>query len=769
MKKILSWLLAISMTAAISIGGTLAYLTDTDEDVNVMTVGQVKIDQLEYERVDVESKDDDAKVQEFHDNKPLYPAVTEDGFDYKPGDTYVDWEQIGKDGYTSGIWNPEKINNEVDKMVFVKNKGDWDAYVRTVFAFEAGSYTNLTDYLNDVHLNLNETDWAWSWVETPITIGEGSYFVATATYNKVLEPGKLTEISLSQIALDSSVTNADVAGFGDTYQVLVQSQAVQVAGFTDADTALNEAFGAVPPKYPFENDNPTNGISMSKALHYYEGGSTKITTKVSNVIFGTPDKFAEKVAGLDGVLVDVEQDVPVYAYYVPNGSNYDIYFLANDDIYTPVNSADLFNGMSKLVSVDTSNLNVSRTEDMTMMFMGCTVLSDIDLSRWDTSKVTSLFASFANCKALSAPAMDNWDTSNVTTIRALFSGADGLSKLDVTNWDTSKVTAMNNVFYGCKLLTAIPGIEGWDTSKVTDMGQMFTACKGLTSLDLSEWDTGSVQYFRGTFRGCTNLTNLDIGNWDVSNVLEFNSMFSGDGAAMKLTEIDVTNWNPVSCTSTAYMFYGCSNITSLDLSKWNVPNLGNMYHMFTDCNKLVSVNFGDWETDVLWSVDGMFNDCWALKSVDMSTFNVSNVTEFCQMFESCSSLETIIGLENWNTAKGQTFEEMFDGCKSLKVLDLSGFDTRSSNVSFKSQVNGKNLILQEFLNGCTSLEKITFGPYFSFDGDGSATGNLVFKMISATDVEGWDGNWYDAEGNAYAPSDILEETARTYYAVKPSN
>ena len=147
-------------------GAALAYLTDTDEDVNVMTLGNVKIDQLEYERVDDEASGEDAKVQEFHDNKPLYPAVTEEGFDYVPGNTVVDWEQIGKDNYTSDIWNPEKINNELDKMVFVKNKGASDAYVRTIFAFEAGKYTTLGEFKSMMHLNLNETDFTWNWIAT---------------------------------------------------------------------------------------------------------------------------------------------------------------------------------------------------------------------------------------------------------------------------------------------------------------------------------------------------------------------------------------------------------------------------------------------------------------------------------------------------------------------------------------------------------------------------------------------------------------------------
>ena len=251
MKKIIAWLLVLALTAAVSIGATLAYLTDTDEDVNVMTLGKVKIDQLEYERVDDETADDDATVQEFHDNKPIYPAVTDKDFDYdNPGDTYVDWTQIGKDDYTSDIWDPTKINNEIDKMVFVKNKGDYDAYVRSVFAFEANGYT-FEAFQELFHLNLNDTDWTWEWAQEPVEIPdkEGTattnYFIATATYNKVLKPGELTEISLSQIALDPKADNADIAGFGDTYQVLVKSQGIQAYGIEGPDAALNEGFGVL--------------------------------------------------------------------------------------------------------------------------------------------------------------------------------------------------------------------------------------------------------------------------------------------------------------------------------------------------------------------------------------------------------------------------------------------------------------------------------------------------------------------------------------------
>lgn len=254
MKKIVSWFLVIVMTAAIAVGGTMAYLTDNDEDVNVLTVGNVKIDQLEYERVDIQTKDDDAIVQEFHNDKPLYPVVTDPSFDWSTDDAYTDWNQIGKND-NSGIWDPDLINNEQDKMVFVKNTGNYDAYVRTVFAFEAGCYT-WEEFQKQIHLNVNETDWTWEWIETPVTIGDSSFFLATATYKEPLNSGELTQPSLLQIAMDPSASNDEVLSFGDDYVVLTHSWAIQTEGFDDPDTAIEDGFYVVTTEqHPFKDES----------------------------------------------------------------------------------------------------------------------------------------------------------------------------------------------------------------------------------------------------------------------------------------------------------------------------------------------------------------------------------------------------------------------------------------------------------------------------------------------------------------------------------
>ncbi len=238
MKKVISWILILATTAAVAIGGTLAYMTDTDEDINVRTIGNVKIEQHEQERVDPEG--DGSQLQDFTENKTLYPAIVA---------PELNWEDAN-----GSLWDPTKINNELDKLVTVENTGDYEAFVRTVLAFEAGPYT-FEQFQEKMHLNLNETDWDWEWVTEPVIIGQSSFFLATATHKVALQPGETTAPSLLQVALDKTATNEDVHVFGDDYLILAASQAMQTEGFEDPVTALETGFYKVSPQeHPFSED-----------------------------------------------------------------------------------------------------------------------------------------------------------------------------------------------------------------------------------------------------------------------------------------------------------------------------------------------------------------------------------------------------------------------------------------------------------------------------------------------------------------------------------
>ena len=257
MKLNRKWILILSivLSVAIAAGGTMAYLQDTDEDVNVMTLGNVYIDQIEKERI--EQSDDNTSsenVKDFEDDKPLYPYVG----DLAWADEYQNWETGGANQLFT-----DEVKNVVDKFVFVENTGNSDAYVRTWFAFEQGDYTEAElDKL--LGININKTYWAFETVANNVEIEGGKYQIVVATYlgnvgadksehpNGMLPAGETTRPSLLQVYLDKTAGNEEVENLDSNgngkYDILVVSQAVQAAGFADAETALNAAFtnGAEP-------------------------------------------------------------------------------------------------------------------------------------------------------------------------------------------------------------------------------------------------------------------------------------------------------------------------------------------------------------------------------------------------------------------------------------------------------------------------------------------------------------------------------------------
>lgn len=252
MKRTVLLVVSIVMAVALAINGTIAYLTDTDSDVNVMTLGNVQIEQIEQER-------DDAGVVNtpFTQDKPLYPAYYEDG------ETDLD-----------------KITGELDKYVSVENTGASDAYVRTVFAFEG---TEIGDI---IHLIKNETEWDWETLDTPITIGGVDYTILVATYPEVLAAGDTTPYSLMNLYMDKKAGNDDVAAYGNTYDVLVQSQAVQTENMPeDPSEALNAAFGEVEDNVAdwFDGVSPVSYVSDISELQeaLAKGGTVKLTDDIT--------------------------------------------------------------------------------------------------------------------------------------------------------------------------------------------------------------------------------------------------------------------------------------------------------------------------------------------------------------------------------------------------------------------------------------------------------------------------------------------------------
>ena len=67
-----------------------------------------------------------------------------------------------------------------------------------------------------------------------------------------------------------------------------------------------------------------------------------------------------------------------------------------------------------------------------------------------------------------------------------------------------------------------------------------------------------------------------------------------------------------------------------------------------------------------------FCGCKSLKNIDLSNFNTQNITNMNGMFYKCESL---IDLSNFNTKNVIDMNCIFDECNSLTNIDLSNFNT----------------------------------------------------------------------------------------------
>ena len=226
-KKILSLCLVVALAATAVIGGTLAYFTDTDNETNVFTTGNVEIDLIE-----VFDKN----------NAKLLPGI------------------------------------DVQKEVTVKNIGSEDAFVRVHIAFPAildsGSEDNpeFAAYNNTLHWNFTSASiadgkWNWNadkdganypgnggtWNMYQQEIGGILYNVYVATYETALAYDEETlEDAIYKVYLDTKVTNEDMTTILselEQIKVLVIAEGAQEAGFEGKPyEALNTQFG-VPGTY----------------------------------------------------------------------------------------------------------------------------------------------------------------------------------------------------------------------------------------------------------------------------------------------------------------------------------------------------------------------------------------------------------------------------------------------------------------------------------------------------------------------------------------
>ena len=261
-KKITAIFLCVALLTTAIVGASLAYFTDTDNQTNTFTVGNVKIDLIEKER------DGNGGTKDFTQGKKLYPIV---------GSAQGEKDALGM----------PTAKNYVDKMVTIENTGSEKAYIRAYFAIPSAlddGYETFNAGMNVLHFNFGNkvvdgtvtstegAEWIWThdgkWNYYETDIDGIKYNVYFADYYQAVDAGATTEQLVQGVYLDKTfdIKDGKCYAFGeevtlddgwdwDNVSCPVFAVACQAEGFDNATDAITAAFGA--------NYNPWGGTASN--------------------------------------------------------------------------------------------------------------------------------------------------------------------------------------------------------------------------------------------------------------------------------------------------------------------------------------------------------------------------------------------------------------------------------------------------------------------------------------------------------------------------
>lgn len=496
-----------------------------------------------------------------------------------------------------------------------------------------------------------------------------------------------------------------------------------------------------------------------------------------------------------------------------NGSG-KVYANENPSSFFAVNTQDCFKNLVSIIGIGFFDTRYATT--LEKLFFMCSSLEELDLRDFDTSNVTNIIRMFTSCSSIRKINMGGLDLSKITSLSFVFANAG--NNLDIQGLDTcvlTNVTDMSYMFYGSSLknvpmfdTSSVENMEylfsryrgtnitipAWETANVKNMVEMFSRDSGtlVTNIDISNLKFNSVEQCYNMFLngyGNDKLTNLNLGNFYFPKCTSIANAFKGCSAlktisftnasfplvtsfkalfqdCKALETFDAPNWNVSNVTDLSFMFYNCSSLGEIDVSNWDTSKVTNLDHFAAHAN-LKRIGMGNWNTSSLVNANAAFHNC-AEEELDLSGWNVSKVQFFCQMFENSPNLKRIKGLDKWNTSAGLGFDGMFERCSKLEELDLSSFNTTKAKNNVSASTNGhKTATLNNMFLTCNNLEKVTVGPNWSVNGDGTnttAANKAILPTPSSTYIAGADGYWYTFNGDQYAPNAMQDKTAATYYA-----
>ena len=372
--------------------------------------------------------------------------------------------------------------------------------------------------------------------------------------------------------------------------------------------------------------------------------------------------------------------------YLPGWSNKKekiktVVFDASFAIARPTICNSWFSGCKNLTDIKgIENLNTEKVTSMIYMFEGCTKLESLDVSNFNTAEVKSMTYMFNKCSTLTSLNLSKFNTAKVTDMSSMFEDCTKLASLDLSNFNTEKVMYMSNMFYNCSALTTIFASDKFVTDLVTSSFDMFSGCKNLI---------GAIAYDE------TNTNNKDYANL-------VDGYFTPEGGFQAYAEFDegtgtLTFRRGVSMPTGAYeLNEGQSNPKWFD-QKEKIKKVvfdasfanarpTSCYYWFAVCSNLTTIEGIEYlNTEKVTDMNSMFFHCSSLTSLDLSNFNTAKVSDMRYMFNGCSALTTIYASDKFVTDLVTKSTDMFSGCKNLiGAIEYDGSKTDKNYANYQT-------------------------------------------------------------------------------------
>lgn len=221
----------------------------------------------------------------------------------------------------------------------------------------------------------------------------------------------------------------------------------------------------------------------------------------------------------------------------------------------------------------------------------------------------------------------------------------------------------------------------------SDSSEMFRNVWVPSEITFDNFNTSNVTNMKNMFyvnfnRGVhANLTRIHgLEKFNTSKVTDMSGMFSG---CSKVESLNLSSFSTSKVTDMSKMFEGCETVKILDVSNFDTSHVIEMYNMFsvrwdvdseesTCLNSIVGLE--NFNTSKVMYMNGMFADCSGVETLNVSNLDTSNVYNMTGMFSRCWSLKSI-DVSNFNTARVTSMNSMFKECSSLTTIDVSNFNT----------------------------------------------------------------------------------------------